>query len=59
MMEEKLLEIANLMDNFSKEYNCRIDIETFESRFIDEKESRIIYKLKAITPELTKLEVIS
>lgn len=59
MMEEKLLEIANLMDNFSKEYNCRIDIETFESRFIDEKESRIIYKLKATTPELTKLEVIS
>lgn len=57
-MEEKLLEIAKLMDNFSKEYNCRIDIETFESRFVDEKETRIIYKLKAVTPEITKLEVI-
>ena len=58
-MKEKLLEIAKLMDNFSKEYGCRIDIETFESRFADEKETRIIYKLKAVTPEITKLEVIS
>ena len=37
-MEDKLLEIAKLMDNFSKEYNRRIDIERYESRFVDEKE---------------------
>lgn len=58
-MEDKLLEIAKLMDNFSKEYNRRIDIERYESRFVDEKESRIIYKLKAVKPEQTLIEIVS
>lgn len=50
-MEEKLLEIAKMMDDFSKEYNCRIEVETYESRYIDTGKKRIVYRLRAIRPE--------
>ena len=50
-MEEKLLEIARLMNNFSKEYGCVIDVETYESKYIDSKDIKIIYRLRAIKPE--------
>ena len=55
-MEEKLLEIARLMNNFSKEYGCVIDIETYESKYIDSKDIKIIYRLRAIKPEQILLE---
>lgn len=50
-MEEKLLEIAKMMNDFSKEYDCRIDIETYESQYIGERKKRIIYRLSAVKPE--------
>ena len=55
-MEEKLLEIARLMNNFSKEYGCVIDVETYESKYIDSKDIKIIYRLRAIKPEQILLE---
>lgn len=55
-MEEKLLEIARLMDDFSREYDCRIEVETYESRYIDTGKEYIIYKLRAIRPEQILLE---
>ncbi len=58
-MEEKLIEIAAMMDKFSKEYGYRIDVETFESKYINTGETRIIYNLKAVIPEETVTEVIS
>lgn len=58
-MENELLTIAKLMDDFSKKYNYRIDVETFECRHIGKKEAEIVYRLKAIKPEITELEVIS
>lgn len=58
-MENELLTIAKLMNDFSEKYNCRIDVETFECRCIGKKEAEIVYRLKAVKPELTKLEVIS
>ena len=58
-MEEKLIEIAAMMDKFSKEYGYRIDVETFERKYINTGETRIIYNLKAVIPEETVTEVIS
>lgn len=57
-MEEKLLEIARLMDDFSKEYNCRIEVETWAGQTIRDRELKYIYNLKAVKPQ-TVLEVIS
>lgn len=57
-MEEKLLEIAKLMDEFSKEYNCRIEVETWAGQTMRDRELKYIYNLKAVKPQ-TVLEVIS
>lgn len=57
-MEEKLLEIAKLMDEFSKEYNCRIEVETWAGQTMRDREIKYIYNLKAVKPQ-TVLEVIS
>lgn len=57
-MEEKLLEIARLMDNFSREYNCRIEVETWAGQTMRDRELKYIYNLKAVKPQ-TVLEVIS
>ena len=57
-MEEKLLEIAKLMDNFSKEYDCRIEVETYEARLLETEEIKTAYRLKVIKPQKV-LEVIS
>lgn len=57
-MEEKLLEIARLMDDFSKEYNCRIEVETWAGQTMRDREMKYIYNLKAVKPQ-TVLEVIS
>lgn len=57
-MEEKLLEIARLMDDFSKEYNCRIEVETWAGQTMRDREIKYIYNLKAVKPQ-TILEVIS
>ena len=57
-MEEKLLEIANMMDDFSKEYNCRIEVETWAGQTMRDRELKYIYNLKAVKPQ-TVLEVIS
>ena len=57
-MEEKLLEIAKLMDEFSKEYNCRIEVETWTGQTMRDRELKYIYNLKAVKPQ-TVLEVIS
>ena len=50
-MEEELLEIANLMDNFSKKYDCKIEVETYEARLLENEEIKIAYKLKVIKPQ--------
>lgn len=55
-MEEKLLEIARLMDDFSKEYDCNIEVEKYESRYIDTGKKYLIYILRAIRPEQILLE---
>ena len=47
-MEDKLLEIAKLMDNFSKEYNCRIEVETYEARLLETGEIKTAYRLKVM-----------
>ena len=57
-MEEKLLEIAKLMDEFSKEYNCRIEVETWAGQTMRDREIKYIYNLKAVKPQPV-LEVIS
>lgn len=57
-MEEKPLEIAKLMDEFSKEYNCRIEVETWAGQTMRDRELKYIYNLKAVKPQ-TVLEVIS
>ena len=57
-MEEKLLEIARLMNNFSKEYDCRIEVETWAGQTMRDRELKYIYNLKAVKPQ-TVLEVIS
>ena len=57
-MEEKLLEIARLMDDFSKEYNCRIEVETWAGQTMRDRERKYIYNLKAVKPQ-TVLEVVS
>lgn len=57
-LEDKLLEIAKLMDNFSKEYGCRIEVETWAGQTIKDREIKYIYNLKAVKPQ-TVLEVIS
>lgn len=57
-MEEKLLEIASLMDKFSREYNCRIEVETWAGKTIRDREIKYIYNLKAVKPQ-TIVEVIS
>ena len=57
-MEERLLEIARLMDDFSKEYNCRIEVETWAGQTMRDRELKYIYNLKAVKPQ-TVLEVIS
>ena len=57
-MEEELLEIARLMDDFSREYDCRIEVETWAGQTIRDRELKYIYNLKAVKPQ-TVLEVIS
>lgn len=57
-MEEKLLEIAKMMDDFSKEYGCRIEVETWAGQTIGDRELKYIYNLKAVKPQ-TVVEVIS
>lgn len=57
-MEEKLLEIARLMDDFSRKYDCRIEVETWAGQTIRDRELKYIYNLKAVKPQ-TVLEVIS
>lgn len=57
-MEEKLIEIARLMDEFSKEYDCRIEVETWAGQTMRDREIKYIYNLKAVKPQ-TVLEVIS
>ena len=57
-MEEKLLEIARLMDDFSREYDCRIEVETWAGQTMRDRELKYIYILKAVKPQAV-LEVIS
>lgn len=57
-MEEKLIEIARMMNDFSEKYGYEIDIETYNHRYIGEKRKRITYRLRAIKPEETVAEVI-
>ena len=57
-MEEKLLEIAKMMDDFSREYDCRIEVETRAGQSMRDREIKYIYNLKAVKPQPI-LEVIS
>lgn len=57
-MEEKLLEIAKMMDDFSREYGCRIEVETLAGQTMRDREIKYIYNLKAVRPQPI-LEVIS
>ena len=57
-MKEKLIEIARLMDEFSKEYDCRIEVETWAGQTMRDREIKYIYNLKAVKPQPI-LEVIS
>lgn len=50
-MENELKEIASRMNEFSKKYECKLEVETYESQYINTKETRIIYKITAIKPE--------
>ena len=57
-MEDKLLEIAKLMNDFSKKYGCAIDVEIYIAKSLEGEESNIVYKLKAVRREGI-LEVIN
>lgn len=57
-MEEKLIEIAKMMDDFSREYDCRIEVETWAGQTMRDREIKYIYNLKAVKPQPV-LEVIS
>lgn len=57
-MEEKLIEIAKMMDDFSREYDCRIEVETWAGQTMRDREIKYIYNLKAVKPQPI-LEVIS
>ena len=50
-MEDELKEIAMKMNEFSKKYECKLEVEAYESKYIDTKEKIIIYKITAIKPE--------
>ena len=56
-MEDELKEIAMKMNEFSNKYNCKIEMEVYESKYIDTNKTYIVYKLTAIKPEqiLTKI----
>lgn len=58
-MEEKLIEIAKMMNSFSKEYDYQIEVEAFESKNFVTGENRIIYNLKAVEPQKTIVEIVS
>ena len=57
-MEEELKEIAIRMNEFSNKYNCKIQVETYESRYIEDDKTRTIYKLTAIKPEQILTEIV-
>lgn len=50
-MKEELLKIVKEMDDFSKKYNCRLDVETYERKYIDSGEIYYKYILQAVIPE--------
>ena len=50
-MEEELKEIASRMNEFCEKYECKLDIETYESMYIDTGKTKIIYKITAVKPE--------
>lgn len=50
-MEEELKIIACKMNEFSKKYDLKIDVETFESVTINNDDGEIVYRLKAVRPE--------
>ena len=35
-------------ENFSKEYNCRIEVETYEARLLETGEIKTAYRLKVM-----------
>ena len=53
-MEEELFKIAKEIDNFSKKYNCRLDIEVYEQNYIDTGKIYYKYVLRAVIPEQVK-----
>lgn len=56
-MEEELRMIASKMNEFSKKYDLKIDVETFESVTINNDDREIIYRLKAVRPAKTLAEI--
>ena len=58
-MEEELKIIACKMNEFSKKYDLKIDVETFESVTINNDDGEIVYRLKAVRPEKTLAEIFS
>ena len=58
-MEDELKEIAMKMNEFSKKYDLKIDVETFEGVTINNDNGEIVYKLKAVRPEKTLAEIFS
>lgn len=57
-MEEELKEIAMKMNEFSKKYECKLEVEAYESKYIDTNKTYIVYKLTAIKPEQILTEII-
>ena len=50
-MEEELKEIVSRMNEFCEKYECKLDVEIYESMYIDTKKTKFIYKITAVKPE--------
>ena len=49
-MQEELKEIVTKMNKFSEKYKCELELETYESRYVNSNECRYVYKLNAVQP---------
>ena len=49
-MQEELEEIVIKMNEFSKKYECKLELETYEKMYVNSDVYECIYKLKAIKP---------
>lgn len=50
-MTKELEEIIVKMNNFSKKYNCKIEVSTYERKYIKNNKTEYTYRLEAIKPK--------